>query len=43
VDAVLTVGQALLASDPEFADLLKITGGTVTASLPSVDEACKLL
>lgn len=43
VDAVLTVGRALLANDPEFADLLKITGGTVTASLPSVDEACKLL
>jgi NTE family protein len=43
VDAVLTVGQALLASDPEFAHLLNIIGGTVTASLPSIDEACKLL
>jgi hypothetical protein len=39
----LTVGRALLASDPEFAHLLNIIGGTVTASLPSIDEACKLL
>lgn len=43
VDAMLTVGQALLASDPAFEMLLKITGGTVTAPPPSVDEACKLL
>ncbi|HJY82134.1 MAG TPA: patatin-like phospholipase family protein [Candidatus Binatia bacterium] len=43
VDAVLVMGQALLASDPEFADLLKLTGGTITAPLPSVGEACKLL
>ena len=43
VDAVLTVGQALLASNPAFDKLIKITGGTVTAPPPSVDEACKLL
>lgn len=43
VDALLIVGQALLAGDPQFADLLQITGGTLTAQLPSVDEACKLL
>lgn len=43
IDAVLTVGQALLMNDPEFADVLRITGGTIRTPLPSIDDACKML
>lgn len=42
VDAVMAVGPALLGSDPAFADLQRIVGGTLDAPLPSVAEACRL-
>jgi len=43
IDAVFKVGQALLAGDPEFPKLLTLTGGTVTAPMPTVEEACGAL
>lgn len=43
VDAVLKVGGALLANDPEFAHLLSLTGGTLTTPLPDMPEACAAL
>ncbi|MGH6891793.1 MAG: patatin-like phospholipase family protein [Dongiaceae bacterium] len=43
VDAVLKVGQALLANDPEFGKLLSLTGGSVTTSMPDMAEACSAL
>jgi hypothetical protein len=43
IDAVFKVGQALLSTDPEFARLLSLTGGTVTTPMPTVAEACAAL
>jgi NTE family protein len=43
VDAVLKVGGALLANDPEFTRLLSLTGGTLSAPLPTMAEACAAL
>jgi hypothetical protein len=40
---VFKVGQALLSTDPEFARLLSLTGGTVTTPMPTVAEACAAL
>lgn len=43
IDALLAVGQALLQNDPEFVDLLRITGGSLSTPLPQLDQACKIL
>lgn len=43
IDAVQTMGQALLANDPAFADLLRITAGRADPSLPSLETACAAL
>lgn len=42
IDAVLQVGGALLANDPAFADLLRITAAPRPA-LPSLKETCETL
>lgn len=42
IDALLEVGGALLANDPAFADLLRITGAPAPA-LPSLQETCQSL
>jgi NTE family protein len=42
IDAVLRVGGALLANDPAFADLLRITGAS-QPGLPSLEETCAKL
>jgi len=39
VDALMRVGEALLANDPAFADLLRLTGAR-RPNLPSLAEAC---
>ncbi|OOO01354.1 MAG: hypothetical protein USCGTAYLOR_02450 [Chromatiales bacterium USCg_Taylor] len=43
IDAVQTMGQALLANDSAFADLLRITAGRADPSLPSLETACAAL
>jgi NTE family protein len=43
IDALLKMGPALLANDPEFQRLLGLSGGTLTTPLPSVAEACGML
>ena len=43
IDAILKMGQALLASDPEYHHMLELTEGRSKESLPSVAEACKIL
>ena len=43
VDALMKVGGALLANDPEFPALLRVTGGTLAAPLPTLAEACAAL
>lgn len=40
VDAVLRIGGALLANDPAFADLLRITGAQPPA-LPTLQQVCE--
>ncbi len=42
IDALLQVGGALLANDPEFSDLLRITGAPQT-DLPTLEETCAML
>jgi NTE family protein len=43
IDALMKVGGALLANDPDFSKVLALTGGTVTAPLPDIADACKAL
>jgi hypothetical protein len=43
VDALMKIGGALLANDPDFARLLSLTGGTLTSPLPGIAEACTAL
>jgi NTE family protein len=43
IDALMTIGGALLANDPDFPTLLALTGGTLTSPLPNVAQACAAL
>ena len=40
IDALLQVGESLLANDPDFSKLLAITGAAAPA-LPSLEATCK--
>ena len=42
IDALMEVGKALLQNDPEFDNLLSITGGSVKTALPSLESTCQM-
>ncbi len=43
IDALLKVGPALLAGDPEFPHLLALTGGRLAEPLPTLHDACAIV